>query len=45
MAGIADLRNPTAAKVEELIMLVSEYPELYNMAIPSYKDNQKKLDV
>lgn len=27
---------------EELIMLVSDYPELYNKGLASYKENKKK---
>lgn len=31
--------------MEELIMLVSEFPELHNSALALYKDNQKKTSV
>lgn len=42
MAGIVDPKQPTAANMEERIMLVSEYLELYNTAMPSHKDNQNQ---
>lgn len=33
MAGILDLKHLTAANMEELLLLVSKYPELYNTAL------------